>query len=636
MLDDPGMQVVQESSASREKWLAVGAVVVLMALVLRGAWVTEDAYITLRTVDNWVHGHGLRWNLDERVQAYTHPLWMLLLTVPYALSLDAYSSALCLSLSITLLAILALLRTARSGGHALVAVALLLCSRSFLDYSTSGLENPLSHLLIAALVYLYVVREAGTLAIAACAALLALNRTDTLLVALPPLAHTALIALRERGLKSTLRELLLGFSPLGAWLAFSLFYYGFLVPNTAFAKLNTGLPRGELARQGLAYLLNCIAWDPALLIVLALGLASALLLPTRRRQLLALSMLLYLAYVVQIGGDFMLGRFLTVPVFIAACLAATTPLRLSEPAAIAAVLAPLALFLLQPSTSQFERGKAGVEDERKFYESGLPLMMFTRTTPLPHHLLRDVGEEMARNAAIAPVRDSYNIGIMGYYAGRDVHMVDTNALADPLLARLPARFDPNWRIGHYTRHVPEGYLASIAAGKCQMPDANLCAYYDILKQIISGDLWSWSRFKHIAVMNLGGYEYLIDRDRYRYPSLVQDRLLNVSAPIPDGAVWDQPPARTLTVDGIELTLDAPSHAKKLAIAFDANDSYRVLFKSGGTVVAELDSAPHGQALMRTRWLSVPREARRTGFDRLLIRPLAGDGMYSFGYVRLID
>jgi hypothetical protein len=41
---------------------------------------SDDAYITLRTVDNWVNGRGLVWNTAERVQTYTHPLWMLLLS----------------------------------------------------------------------------------------------------------------------------------------------------------------------------------------------------------------------------------------------------------------------------------------------------------------------------------------------------------------------------------------------------------------------------------------------------------------------------------------------------------------------------------------------------------------------------
>src|SRR6187402_2076752 len=55
--------------------------------VLRYAWVAEDAYITFRVVDNFTHGYGLRWNVAERVQVYTHPLWLLLHCV-FALFID--------------------------------------------------------------------------------------------------------------------------------------------------------------------------------------------------------------------------------------------------------------------------------------------------------------------------------------------------------------------------------------------------------------------------------------------------------------------------------------------------------------------------------------------------------------------
>ena len=42
--------------------------------VLCAAWVADDAFITLRTVDNLLAGYGPRWNVVERVQTYTHPL----------------------------------------------------------------------------------------------------------------------------------------------------------------------------------------------------------------------------------------------------------------------------------------------------------------------------------------------------------------------------------------------------------------------------------------------------------------------------------------------------------------------------------------------------------------------------------
>ena len=55
--------------------------VVLMFVV--HAWVGDDAFITLRTVDHFVEGRGLVWNLGERVQVFTHPLWMFVLAGGY-------------------------------------------------------------------------------------------------------------------------------------------------------------------------------------------------------------------------------------------------------------------------------------------------------------------------------------------------------------------------------------------------------------------------------------------------------------------------------------------------------------------------------------------------------------------------
>ena len=54
---------------------------VLAIAVVKDAWLSDDSFITLRTIDNVWHGYGLRWNPIERVQTYTHPLWMLLLSL---------------------------------------------------------------------------------------------------------------------------------------------------------------------------------------------------------------------------------------------------------------------------------------------------------------------------------------------------------------------------------------------------------------------------------------------------------------------------------------------------------------------------------------------------------------------------
>ena len=60
--------------------ILVGGLSVFFLLLIRTAWLDDDAYITFRTIDNFLNGYGLRWNTINRVQAYTHPLWMMVIT----------------------------------------------------------------------------------------------------------------------------------------------------------------------------------------------------------------------------------------------------------------------------------------------------------------------------------------------------------------------------------------------------------------------------------------------------------------------------------------------------------------------------------------------------------------------------
>ena len=62
-------------------WLL--ATVLFLLVLFHTAWLCDDAFILFRTADNFVHGQGLTWNVEERVQAYTHPLWLLLFSAVY-------------------------------------------------------------------------------------------------------------------------------------------------------------------------------------------------------------------------------------------------------------------------------------------------------------------------------------------------------------------------------------------------------------------------------------------------------------------------------------------------------------------------------------------------------------------------
>ncbi|HAA75677.1 TPA: hypothetical protein DCE37_11200 [Candidatus Latescibacteria bacterium] len=71
-----------------ERTLTAGLVVAYVAYTTHVTWLCDDAFITLRTVDNFLQGHGPTWNVVERVQCYTHPLWFLVLSASPASAMD--------------------------------------------------------------------------------------------------------------------------------------------------------------------------------------------------------------------------------------------------------------------------------------------------------------------------------------------------------------------------------------------------------------------------------------------------------------------------------------------------------------------------------------------------------------------
>lgn len=201
-------------------------------VVLRLGWMADDAYISFRTVWNLVHGYGLTWNPAERVQAYTHPLWLFVMAAAHALTDEIYLTAMALSVVLSVAAVAWVLsRLATGPVQAIAFVAMLGSSQAVLDYTTSGLENPLSYLLIGAFAGLWLGARPGRrplFALFGIGGLLALNRLDLSLLVAPALA----LALWQQRSGRALAVAVLALSPLLLWELFSLLFYGFPFPNT--------------------------------------------------------------------------------------------------------------------------------------------------------------------------------------------------------------------------------------------------------------------------------------------------------------------------------------------------------------------------------------------------------------------
>ena len=126
-------------------------------VLLITAWLSDDAYITLRTVDNFINGYGLTWNIGERVQTFTHPLWIY---ATHSISIIHERSLLHIYCSFKWQFryshfIILISRLSISSANSIIAGLILIFSKAFIDYSTCGLENPLSHLLIVLFYVIY-------------------------------------------------------------------------------------------------------------------------------------------------------------------------------------------------------------------------------------------------------------------------------------------------------------------------------------------------------------------------------------------------------------------------------------------------------------------------------------------------
>jgi arabinofuranosyltransferase len=504
----------------RTRKLIIPMLAIFIALLVQTSWVGDDAFITMRTADNFVHGYGLRWNVDERVQSYTNPLWMFLVAGVYFVSGNSHLTLMFLSILVSAVAVfLLLLKIPQNDFGLLLAFSILVLSKAFIDYSSSGLENPATHLLLLAFAILYLQTERPVsnphiFVLSFLAGLAAFNRIDTILFYLPVLAFV----LWQQRSRNTLYWMLAGFTPFILWELFSLIYYGFLFPNTYYAKLHAGVPTHDFIAQGLLYFLNSLGWNPITLTITISALVLTCIGQNSREKLLALGVLLYLGYIISIGGDFMSGRFFTAPLFMSVILLVRRVqdssmlekwIWISLVLLLGLLLAPIKAFAdpLESSLTTLDT-ESGIADERVGYYRSTNLLFLSRELNLPPHPGADLASNHLGDGKLVIL--STGIGMLGYYAGPRVHIIDLLGLADPLLARLPIKNAQKWRIGHFRRSTPDGYKETIESSENSITDPALAAYYDKLRLITRGDLWTTERWEAIWKMNTGQYDYLLD------------------------------------------------------------------------------------------------------------------------------
>jgi hypothetical protein len=279
-------------------------------------WLVDDMMITMRYGKNLAHGYGLVWNPGEYVEGYTNFLWALYMGVLHLFPIPLSKTSLVVSLTNILLSaatiplLLAIVRMLNGRTMAVVAtLAAYALSLNIKNWAVAGTETSLLAFFIALAIYRMfrdTQQQHPSLLTYLIIGLVALVRSDGLVLAVMLCGISVLLHRGRWHIAARYVVIALLFP--AAHMLFRYFYYGDIIPNTAYLKV---LNWGGRYEHGIQYVLSFISDYIFIIIVAAIG---SLVSRSPRQLLLAGMILAYMGYIAYAGGDaFVQYRFL-VPV----------------------------------------------------------------------------------------------------------------------------------------------------------------------------------------------------------------------------------------------------------------------------------------------------------------------------------
>ncbi|MBI1806805.1 MAG: hypothetical protein HYR76_07135 [Ignavibacteria bacterium] len=318
------MQHRVQGYESRFVLILIVVIVGLTCLAWSNRFIQDDAFISFRYAENLAHGHGLVWNPTERIEGYTNFLWTLLIAGGISLGCDPLLCSQILGICFFVLSLFFTYMLSRlilqSRTMSLLTVILLGTNYTFSAYATGGLETPMQAALFVMSTF-YCIDGLGKkgntignlLILSLLLTLVVLTRLDSALLCSVLFTATVIHLLKEdrapRERFVNVLCLILPFSVLvGSWFLWKLSYYGDVLPNTFYIKAASSTSPGRglnyLYRFTSSYLLFAF---PIAGIVAAKDILKK---PYHNILILVCIILLWVLYIIKIGGDFMEFRFL--------------------------------------------------------------------------------------------------------------------------------------------------------------------------------------------------------------------------------------------------------------------------------------------------------------------------------------
>ncbi len=417
-------------------------------------FIQDDSFITFRYVRHLLAGDGLVWNIGERVEGYTTFLWTALIALCAKSGLELISAAQILGVVFGLATLVLLYILANTihteklpAGLALAAPLLTAANTSVAYWTISGMETSLFMCLTVLSVWLFLKERVerklfGFTPIAF--ALLSFTRPEGMFLFGLTMVFAAgdILISRTKDRAFEIKRLalwvLIFAAPVVLFTLWRLSYYGYLFPNTYYAK--AGLSR-EYFNAGLDYFMifskHYMLW----------GLLPALaLLPLVRRKWPApltyifFIVIAYTAYIVTVGGDVLPAHRFFIPIL------------------------PLIYFLVQEGLSETYSFFELKNSAARYLAAVAAVPIAFLAHVLPYDYVRDywmkeqglvqgmadIGSWLRDHSTPSTTFAASTIGSVGYYS--DLTLVDMLGLTDETIAHKPEKIfgvKSGWRERNY-------------------------------------------------------------------------------------------------------------------------------------------------------------------------------------------
>lgn len=392
----------------------------------------DDAFISLRYAANWAGNNGLSFNPGERVEGYTNFLWVVLQAVAIrcglvpelAMKLLGWATLVALAAIFVRFAIEHICPKHPLGA---AATAILVCTNPVLVcWSAAGMESCLFALLLFAAACLIVGsgKMNSTRAAALCLILAAMTRPEA--VALFPI-FALLAFLKHRTARSMLEFALSCGLGYGIYFIPRALYFGYLLPNTFYAKLDYG--NALLFQRGISYVWDFVLAAPLLVAAAAMCIFLIRKAPLWVQGFFIIAMTQMLIVVYEGGDHFAMFRFMVPVVPFLSALALYPGMALAKrfDLRIGSTLG-MVLGFLAVGLSNITVGQPPKRDDR------LRFSQIHRFVAEAHNTKEwaEMGDWFGRNASAGASVCVTGIGAVGYYSGLTV--IDPLGITDTHIA----------------------------------------------------------------------------------------------------------------------------------------------------------------------------------------------------------